>query len=183
VRGFPRTAGDGDRVRGNTFESRSGGAEAIVEIERQSFIDADATGPEVSFGKRRGDELGGAFLLLPNANVDGVTHRFAQAAFFEARRYEERLACARDDEGEKTLAETPANAGEIVEGGAGAEKNGVEIRVESGHDFLSVNEPSVKFLRRDGVNALAERLESGERGRQWGLVLCGCGESYGGNRC
>ena len=90
--------------------------------------------------RERGDEFGGTFLFLPDADVDGIAHEFTHASFFKSGRNEKRLACAGNDEGEETFAESPTNAGEIVEGSAGTKKDGVEFRVESGHEFLSVKE-------------------------------------------
>ena len=94
----------------------------------------------------------------------GIAHEFAHAAFFEGGRDENGLAGARYDESEEALAKSPANAGEVVERGAGAEEDGVEFGIELGHPFLRMEQAAVKFVGSDGVDAVAERFQHGEGG-------------------
>lgn len=182
MRGFARTAGDGDRVGGNAFEGGSGGAEVIVESKRKSFFDADAARTQVAIGERSGDEAGGTFVFLPGADFEGIAHRFAHATFFKGGRNQNGFAGARDDQSKEALAEPPVNAGEIVEGTAGADEERVEFWIELRHEVLGMEQASVEFVGRNGMNAIAEGFESGERGRQL-RRLCSSGrdESYGGD--
>jgi hypothetical protein len=169
VRGFVRPASDGDRVRGDQLKTGSGNTEMVVKSEVKSFVDADTAGTEILRSERCGDELGGAFVLLPNENVEGVAHQFAHASFFEGGRDQKRLAGAGDDDGEKPFARAPTNAGEVVERSAGAEEDGVEFWVQLGHEFAGAKKTGVKFVGGDGMNAIAERFESGEGRWQLGL--------------
>ncbi len=176
-----RAAGDGDRIRGDAFEAGSGGTDVIVEGEGKSFFNADAAGTKIAIGKRSGDELCGAFVFLPDADFDGVTHRFAHAAFFKGGRNQNRLAGTGNDESEKTLAESPADTGEIVERTAGAEKKGIEFWIELRHELLGVQQACVEFVGRNGMDAIAERLERRERGwKLRSLFASGGSESYHG---
>ncbi len=92
VRRFARAASDGDGIGGDAVEGGSGSAEMIVESEGESFFDTDAARAEIFIGERRGDEIRGAFVFLPDANFDGIAHEFAHAAFFECGRDEQRSA-------------------------------------------------------------------------------------------
>ena len=134
----------------------------IEKSEGKSFFDADAAGAEIAVGKRCGNELGGAFVFLPNANVDGEAHEFAYAGFFEGGRNNKGLAGAREGEGKEALAEAPADAGEIVKGRAWTNEESVELGVELGHEFLGVEEAGVQFVGSNGVDAVAGRLVGGE---------------------
>ncbi len=83
---------------------------------------------------------------------------------------------ARNDESEEAFTESPTNAGEIVKRSAGAEEQGVEFRVEGGHEFLSMKETGVELVGSNGMDAIAERFERRERRRQLrGLRASGCG--------
>jgi len=174
--------GKRDGIGGDAVEGGSGSAEMIVEGEGKSFFDTDAARAEIFIGEGRGDEIRGAFVFLPDADIDGIAHEFAHAAFFEGGRDDQWRAGARDDEGEETFAESPTNAGEIVERGAGAEEQGVEFRVEGRHEFLRMKKPRVELIGSNGLDAIAERLESGERRRRLrGLRERSLGQSEGGN--
>src|SRR3974390_351914 len=51
VGGFARTASDGHRVGSGKFKAGRGGAEMVVERERESLFDADAAGADVAVGE------------------------------------------------------------------------------------------------------------------------------------
>lgn len=159
VRGFVSAAGDRDGVRRYAFKGRRGGAEMVVEGERQSFLDPEAAGAEIFINQRCGDELCGTLVFLPDADFGGIAHEFAHADFFESGRDEKRLTGARDEESEETLAESPADAGEVVQRSARSEEDGVEFRVETGHEFLGVDEAVVKLLRGNGMDAIAKGFQ------------------------
>lgn len=179
VRGLARAAGDGDGVGGNKIEAGSGSAEMVVKGEGQRFVDTDAASAQIALRQRRGDELRGTLVFLPDAHVEGIAHEFTHAGFFKGGRNEERLAGAQDDQGQEAFTGPPANAGEIVERRAGAEQDGVEVWVEGGHQFLRVKQAAVEFVGGDGMNAVAERLQCGERRRELRLRAGGRG---GGER-
>jgi hypothetical protein len=158
VRRFASAAGNGDRIGGNAIECGSVGAKVVVEGEGKGFVDADAAGKNLSVDEGPEDELGGAFVFLPDANIEGIADEFADAAFFEGRRNENGLAITGNDESKKALTEPPANAGEVVEIRARTEEEGVEFRVERGHEFMSVEEAGEEFFGSDGMDAIAERF-------------------------
>ena len=182
VRGFYAAAGDGDGIRRDEIVGGRGGAEMIEEGEGKAFFDADAAGAEAAIGERCGDELRGAFVFLPGADFGGVQERFAHAGFFEGGRDEDGLPGARDDEGQQAFAEPPADAGEIVEGSAGADEEGVEGGIGLGHQGLRAEEAGVEFVGGDGVDAVAERFEGGEGGGSLRWRKRG-NESYRGCGC
>ena len=61
----------------------------------------------------------------------------------------------RDYEAEKALAESPANAGEIVESGAGSDEDGAVGWLGFGHFFLGLGEAGFEFVRLDGADFVA----------------------------
>ena len=152
---FARAASDGDGIGGDAFEGGSGSAEMVVESEGKSLFDTDAAGAEIFISERRSDEIRGAFIFLPDANFDGIAHEFAHAAFFECGGDEQRSAGTRNDESEESFTESPTNAGEIVKRSAGTEEQGVEFRVEGGHEFLCVKETRVELVGSNGMDAIA----------------------------
>ena len=166
VWGFMGAASDGDGIGGDEIESGCVCAKVIEKSEGKCFVNADLAGAEMTIGEGSGDKLCGTFVFLPDTDIDGIAHEFANACFFEGGRNEDGLAVGRDDEGEKTLAESPTDAGEIVEGSARAEKDSVKFRLEIGHELLGVQQATVKFVGSDGMHAIAERRERRERSRE-----------------
>jgi hypothetical protein len=101
-------------------------------------------------------------------DVEGEAQGFAHAGFFKGRTDENGLAGTREDEGEKTFAEAPTNAREVVERRARTDDEAVKGGRYFGYAILRVQEAIVEVIGREGTNAVAERLEVGEAGRQLG---------------
>lgn len=149
------------------------GAEVIVESERESFFYSDAAGADTALGEETGDERGGAFVFLPDTNFDGIAHELAHAALFERGSDKEWRTGARNDKCKEAFARSPADAGEIVERGAGPEEDGVKFCIELRHEFLGMEEPGVELVGSDGMDAIAERFQGGERRGKLGLRVRG----------
>jgi hypothetical protein len=128
-------------------------------------------GADAALAEKTRDERGGAFVFLPDADVDRIAHELAHAAFFESGSDKERLTGARNHECEEAFTESPADAGVIVKRGAGAEEDGVQLWIQLGHEFLGVEEPGVKFVGSDGMDAIAERFQAGEGRGELGLPV------------
>jgi hypothetical protein len=101
-------------------------------------------------------------------DVEGEAQGFAHAGFFKGRTDENGLAGTREDEGEKTFAEAPTNAREVVERRARADDEAVKGGRYFGYAILRVKEAIMEIIGREGANAVAERLEVGEAGGQLG---------------
>jgi hypothetical protein len=115
-------------------------------------------------------------------DVEREAQGFAHAGFFKGRADENRLAGTREDQGEETFAEAPANAREVVERRSRADDEAVKGWRNFGHAILRVKEAIVEIIGREGADAVPERLEVGETGGK--LRRCGLrfGESGGRGR-
>ena len=60
-----------------------------------------------------------------------------------------------NEQGEEAFAESPADAGEVVERGALREKEGGVGRLGLGHFFLGLGEAGFEFVRLDGADFVA----------------------------
>ena len=168
LRGFASAARDDDRIGGKETKGGRGRAEMVVKGEGKSFFDADAAGADLTSGEGGDDEFRGAFVFLPEMDVEGEAQRFAHAGFFKGRTDENGLAETREDEGKKTFAEAPTNAREIEERRARADDEAVKGGRNFGHAILRAKEAIVEIIGSEGANAVAKRFEVGEAGRQLG---------------
>src|SRR5208283_4875070 len=152
---------------GDAVECRRGGAEVVVKRERESFFNADPTGLDVAVSEGRSNQLGGAFILLPNTDFCRIAKRLAHACLFKGRRNDDGIASPRNDESEEPFAGPPTDTGEVYERGTGSNQQGLELGIGLRHQFLGTKDTCAELLGRDGVNALAKRFE-GREGR-WKL--------------
>ena len=117
----------------------------------------------------------GAFIFLPEMDIEGEAEGFAHAGFFKGGADKNGFAGTRKDESKETFAESPANASEIVERRTRADDEGVKGGLYFGHTMLGAEQAIVKIVGREGMNAIAEGFEIGEVGRE----LRGCGRGDG----
>src|SRR2546430_16143623 len=125
----------------------------VEECEERGFVDRDATGAEAAIRERLSGEFCWAFVFLPDAHFRGEAKLFAEAALFERRANEKRLASARKNEREEPFAGPPADAGEVVKRRAGGDEERVELGRKIRHELLGVREPSAKLLVGDRNDA------------------------------
>src|SRR5208283_4595577 len=109
---FDGAARNGDGISGDAVECRRGGAEVVVKRERESFFNADPTGLDVAVSEGRSNQLGGAFILLPNTDFCRIAKRLAHACLFKGRRNDDGIASPRNDESEEPFAGPPTDTGE-----------------------------------------------------------------------
>ena len=128
LRRFARAARDDDGIGGEKSKGRRGSVKLVIKGERKGFLDADAAGTDLAGGERVDDEPLGAFVFLPEMDIEREAQRFAHAGFFKGRTDKDGLAGARNDEGQQTFAEAPTNAREVVEGRARADDVGRQRR-------------------------------------------------------
>lgn len=108
----------------------------------------------------------GAFVFLPETNIQRKAEGFAHAGLFKCGADKNGIARMRKDEGEETFAESPANAGEIVERGAWADDESVEGGLYFRHAMLGAEKTIAEIVGGERMNAIAERFEAGEAGRE-----------------
>src|SRR6267154_1111935 len=131
----------------------------VEEGEREPLFNADAARAKAAVREGRGEELRRVFVFLPGTDFGGIQQRFAHAGFFERGGNEDRLASARNDQGEEAFAEPPVDAGEIVEGSARADENRVEGWIGFGHEGLRVEKAGVELVGGDWADTVAKRFQ------------------------
>jgi hypothetical protein len=102
-------------------------------------------------------------------DIEREAEGFAHAGFFKGGADKNGFAGTRKDESKETFAKSPANASEIVQRRTGPDDEGVKGGLYFGHTMLGAEKAIVKIVGREGMNAIAERFEIGEVGRElWG---------------
>ena len=127
--GLDGAAAEGDGGGADGGEGWGGVGDAVGEDELGALFDADLAGGDAGFLEGSGEERVGIFVFVPGVDAGcggggeggglGV-HAFADAALFEGGTDDEGAAGCGEDPGEEALGLTPAEAGEVGEGGAGA---------------------------------------------------------------
>src|SRR6267154_2087394 len=176
VRGLVPAASNRYRVGGSVFKSGCGIAQMIEKCEAGGFFNSNSPRANVLIGQCGSCDFCGALILLPNTDFDRQMKLFAQPSLLKRRNHKHRMAAARDDQTHQPLAETPSNSSEVVERGTRRkEKRVVLSRLRgrtarrerrSGHKLVRPFNTLLKFIRSNGVSAVAEPLERREGGRE-----------------
>jgi hypothetical protein len=91
-------------------------------------------------------------------------HALADAAFFKDGADDEGSAFDGEDPGEETFGLPPGEAGEVVEGGAGADDEGVDLVF--GEELAGALNAMLALLEGNGDGLGAAVFEGGECGRE-----------------
>ena len=122
MRRLASAASNGYRISGDVFESRRGTAQTIQKCEWRGFFYAHAPRSNTAISKRRGGDLRGALILLPDADFGWELQLLAQASFFKPRHDKYGIARARQHQGEEPLADSPTHAGEVIKRSPGGKE-------------------------------------------------------------
>ena len=162
VRRLAAAASDGHRIGGNIFESRCGRAQMLEERKRDGFFHADPSSANSTICQRLCGDFRRTLIFLPDVDFRRELQLFAHAALFKSRHDDDGFARAWKQEREKPLAHAPANSREVIKRSSGGHEERLVLRIEIGHQLLSVLEPATILFGGNGMNARAERLEAGE---------------------
>ena len=128
-------AAEGDWRCAGCCERGAGVGDAVGEDELGALLDADAAGGDAGFFEGLGEELVGVLVFVPGVDLgDGGGgecggfgfHALADATFFEDGADDEGCAFGGEGPCEEALRLAPAEAGEVVERGAGGDDDGVD---------------------------------------------------------
>jgi hypothetical protein len=147
--------------------------DAVGEGELSALFDADLAGGDACVFEGFGEEGVGAVVLIPGVDLGdrGLRecgglgfHTLADAAFFEDRADDEGAAFDRENPGKEALGLSPGEAGEVVERGAGADDEGVDLIL--GEEFAGALDAVFALFEGDGDGFGAAAGEGGEGGRE-----------------
>ena len=155
--GFDRAAGDGHRISADEFEVGGLLADAVRDKVARAFFHTDTAAVDATVRQDLGDELVGAFVLLPRADVVAKEDLLAQTGLFEAGPDVGDLSPGGDHSAQHSLAAPPADACKVEQPGAGLEEQGVDAVVD--HQPAGLVDAGEAFLHRDGRYAVCHGLE------------------------
>src|SRR5258708_26559684 len=138
----------------------------IEKRERRGLFYAHTSRSNPAIAQCRRRDFRRALILLTHADFGRELQRLAQAPFFKLRHDEYGFACARKHEGKEALADSPADAGEVVEGSPGSKEQSVVFWLQLRHQYLCALQPFTKFIGRDRPHSSPQRLQSRKRLRQ-----------------
>ncbi len=147
--------------------------DAVGEGELCALFDADLAGSDACVFERFGKEGVGAVVLVPGVDLGHRSlrerggfgfHALADAAFFKDWADDEGAAFHGEDPGEEALGLSPGEAGEVVERGAGADDEGVDLVF--GEEFAGALYAVFALFEGDGDGFGSAAFEGSEGGRE-----------------
>src|SRR4051812_892480 len=101
--------------------------DAVEDEEPQAFLDADVPAADTHVFQGGGYLLVGTFMLFPYADVGAYFYQLVQPLRFKGGAYISDLAFGGNDGDHCPLAWPPADACEILHGGAGVQDEGFDL--------------------------------------------------------
>src|SRR5262249_42777728 len=132
-------AARGDRRRDDELRLRKLLSNTVEDEEANALLERDLTRRGAAIAHDLHDELVGALVLLPRANVDRVLDQLARARLLESGRHPRELTLRRDDDAERSLAISPPNTGVVEHARAALEEHGRDAVV--GHELSCLLDP------------------------------------------
>ncbi len=173
--GLDTAAAEGDGGSADCGESGAGVGDAVCEDELRALFDADFAGRDAGFLEGFGEKLVGVFVFVPCVDASGRGggerggpgfHALANTAFFEHGADDKGITFRREGPGEEALGLSPTEPGEVVEGGAGGDDEGVDFILV--HEDAGAVEALLALGEGDGDGLVAAVGEGGDGG--WEFV-------------
>src|SRR5712664_3233795 len=150
----------------------------IEKRERRRLFHAHESRSHPAIAQSRRRYFRRALIFLPDANFRREKQLLAQASLFKPRHDKYGIPRPRKHESKQALADPPANPGEVIKRSPRSKEQSVVFRLQLRHHLLSVQEPLVILVSRDGMNPRTEWLEirKGLRERPGAALSHGLGQ-------
>jgi hypothetical protein len=174
--GLDGAAAEGDRSGAGGGEGGAGVGDAVGEDELSALLDADLASCDAGLLESFGEKLVGVFVFVPGVDAGCRSagkgggfgfHSFADSALFEDGADDEGCALGREGPSEEAFGLAPAEAGEIVEGSACSDDDGIDLILV--HEGACAVEALFALSEGDGGSFGAAAGECGDGG--WEMVL------------
>jgi hypothetical protein len=168
VRILDHPAASSDWRRADDLQCRRRVAHAVREHELGGFLDADASRSDSPIFQTLRHQRERTLVFLPHRDI-GVLHRsagelLARPVLFERWCHDVRIAGFRNDHGEKALAVTPADTGEVGKRRAPRQDDGVDLLF--GHELSRFFQPAATLGGGDRLCLGAHRGQRLDAGRK-----------------
>jgi len=183
--GLERAAAGGDGGGGNDFECRAGLGYSVGKGELDVLFDAEGAGGEGVLGETALQDGVGVFVFLPEVADGGFALgeggvEVVEVVALEPRADDEGRGLLGENVGEEPLGLAPGHAGEVAEGGAGGDEDGVHA--VGLHELAGEVEAGLALVFGDGDDVFAAVGEGENGGGEGWLGAGGCFWSFFG-RC